>query len=161
MKYDYYSHCAAPEDFRRKYSGLIQRFGIEDQANQHLAFFRDQAVVEALNAASAEVKDCFVSNGFSLTCHDASQQEHSCATDVAKAREMTMAKLKADIAALPNDADWNGFDVDAFFAAAEESPAEKATQVLGAKYADDLKRFVPEGAGRALSHPLSMPAFPA
>ena len=36
------------------------------------------------------------------------QQEFFYPTDVAKVREVTMAKLKADIAALPDDADWNG-----------------------------------------------------
>lgn len=163
MTYDFYMFAATPVEIRQKYSKLLEAFDIEEQAAQQLALFRDPKAVEAIATASDDVRNCFLDAGFGLTSYDRGIRGGGFPAEDTEARAVVMAQLRENLAALPADADWNGFDIDAFLAAADAAEPVKRERKTFAKV---RRAFSPRitlteelnNPGRVLSRPLSTPA---
>lgn len=163
MTYDFYMFAATPVELRRKYSRLLSAFAMEEQAAQQLALFRDPKAVEAIATASDEVRECFLDAGFGLTSYDRGIRGGGIPVEDTEARTEVLDKLRANLASLPEGANWNGFDIDAFLAAADaaEPVARKRRTFAQARRAIrpalQLKA-VDRITSRAISRPLSTPA---
>ena len=119
MKYDFDIFFVVSADMRKRYASLAAMFGVQDLLDRELAIFRDPAATDALLGASECVRDCFVAAGFALNAFNTGVEAGLHFPDSAPGRNLFLSRLKGIVAALPDDADWNGFDIDAFFAAAE------------------------------------------
>ena len=153
MKYDFHLFDAAPLDVQRKFAGIFETFGMTDLARQKVAVFSDPDAVKALGKASSIIRDCFVDHGFNLICHASEVRGSSDTGD----RADLLARLKAEIDALPADVDWNGFDVTAFLAAAE-TPLSAPEPGPAPRPAMRPKPTVSAATNRPLSRPMSAPA---
>lgn len=156
MTYDFDTFSVVPQDFRTRYAGLLARFDIAEQAEQQVSMFRDPAALKALAGAAEEIQQCFVASGFTLECTKSkapfagsAERDHAARADVLK-------RLRTALAGVPDGADWNGFERDAFLAMADagteseaETPAFKTRRVADAAKAIRV---------RVQSRPLSTPA---
>ncbi len=118
MNYDFDMLSVTPKDIQTKYAQTLTRFGMTDMARQKLAMFRDPNTVRALAGASEAVRDCFVASGFALNGFDSgigNGRFHAADEDE---RTEVLERLQANLASVPADAQWNGFDIEAFFDAA-------------------------------------------
>lgn len=163
MTYDFYMFAATPVELRQKYSKLLEAFDIEEQAAQQLALFRDPKAVEAIATASEEVRDCFLEAGFGLTSYDRGIRGGGFPVEDTEARANVLAMLREKLQKLPEDADWNGFDINAFFAAADAAEPVKRERKTFAKVRRAIMpritlADVPSAPERVLSRPLSTPA---
>lgn len=159
MTYDFDMISVTPKDFQRKFARLLARLGLTDQAGEQIAMFRDPHATWALSGASEAVRDCFVSSGFALNCRQSTARAGEFAATDQDARRQVLVRLRENVDALPEDADWNGFDIDAFFAEAyAASPAEETCR----SFADERRAFLPPmpllPAERIRSRALSTPA---
>ena len=163
MTYEFYMFAPTPVDLRRKYSKLLAAFDLEEQADQQLALFRDPKAVEAIATASDEVRDCFLDAGFGLTSYDRGIRGGGFPVEDTEARAEVLQRLRQNIAALPADADWNGFDIDAFLAAAEAAqPVQRERKTFAKVRRAFTPRItlsdVPVAPARTMSRPMSTPA---
>ena len=163
MTYDFYMFAATPVELRRKYSKLLEAFDLDEQAAQQLALFRDPKAVEAIATASEEVRDCFLEAGFGLTSYDRGIRGGGFPVEDAEARAEVLARLREKLAALPEDVNWNGFDIDAFLAAADAAePVKRERKGFAKARRAILPRLKLSEASRVpsriLSRPLSTPA---
>ena len=163
MTYDFYMFAATPVELRRKYSKLLEVFDLEEQAAQQLALFRDPRAVEAIATASEEVRNCFLDAGFGLTTYDRGIRGGGFPAEDTDARADVLARLRENIAALPAGTDWNGFDVDAFLAAADAAePVKRERKGFAKARRAILPRLtlseIHRVPSRVLSRPLSTPA---
>ena len=127
MTYDFDMLAVTPKDFQRKYANLLARFGLTDQAKKQLAMFRDPRTAHALQGASEAVRDAFVASGFAVNAYVTEIGEGRYRAADEAERMCVLERLKSAIDALPEDADWNGFDKDVFFA--EAYAAEPVAEV--------------------------------
>ncbi len=118
MRYDFDIFSVISADVRTRYASLAAMFGIQDLLARELAIFRDPAATDALLGASEGVRDCFVAAGFALNSFETGVEAGLYFPDSVPHRNMVLSRLKGIVAALPDDAEWNGFDIEAFFAAA-------------------------------------------
>ena len=157
MNYDFDVLSVTTDAFQTKYSGLLARFGMAEQARKHYAMLRDPAAIQALAGASQEVRDCFLNSGFGLTGYDSGAGKgHYREADVAL-RELSLARLRRNVERLSRDAGWNGFDIEAFFEAADAAtPAEKVDARFSVSFLST--RSAPRTSNRATTRALSTPA---
>ena len=163
MTYDFYMFAATPVEIRQKYSKLLAAFDIEEQAAQQLALFRDPKAVEAIATASEEVRDCFLDAGFGLTSYDRGIRGGGFPVEDTEGRAKVLNRLRKNLENLPENADWNGFDVDAFLAAADAAePVKRERKTIAKVRRAIMPRItladVPSAPQRVLSRPLSTPA---
>ncbi len=144
MKYDFDMISVTPKDFQTKYAIILGFFGMTEQASEKIAVFRDPHASWALAGASEPIRDCFVASGFALNCRQTNARAGHYAASDADSREQVIARLIENLENLPEDLDWNGFDIDAFFAEARAASPE--TQTASA-YA---------GAGKLIMPPVSL-----
>lgn len=163
MTYDFYMFAPTPVELRRKYSKVLEAFDMEEQTAHQIALFRDPEAVEAIATAPDEVRDCFLDAGFGLTSYDRGIRGGGFPAEDTESRADVLHRLRENIAALPDDTDWNGFDIDAFLAAADAAEPVKRERRGLAKVRKVIRprmavSDMPSVPARVLSRPLSTPA---
>ncbi len=148
MTYDFDILSVVPSEIQSKYAGLFSQFGMTEQAGQQLAMFRDQAVADALAGASEEVKACFVESGFALNRRDSGTGQGKYSASDTPARVRVLERLRRNVEKLPEEVNWNGFDIDTFFA---EAGAAEPVDRVRCSFADVRRTFKPR---------MSIPAAP-
>ena len=107
--------------------------GIEPRPGEQRALFRDPAAVAALQGASNEVKSCLWDGGFGFNVHDSGAGPGRYPALDGPARAAVIERLMENLEKLPEGADWNGFDIEAFaMAALTAKPMETAAAASGA-----------------------------
>jgi len=167
VKYDFDLLLVTPKDLQTKYSGLLERFGLTDQAGQQLAMFRHSETTQALAGACEQVRECFVASGFALNGFDSGLDDNLFDTGDEESRSRILAKLQENVEALPGDVAWNGFDIGDFFVSAygampaprkRKSFGDVRRQVRAPLVLTAARRITPRVLSRPLSRPLSTPA---
>lgn len=159
MKYDFDMISVTPDEFQSKYATLLSVFRMTEQAAEKLAMFRDPMTTWALSGASDEVRECFVASGFALNCRQSTDRAGHYAAKTENSRSEVLERLRQNVDALPDDVNWNGFDIDVFFAVAHAA-APEADQKK-AVFADARPALPPIAlmpADRISSRALSTPA---
>lgn len=82
------------------------------------ARFRDLNAVRFLRGASEEVKNCLLESGFELNVYDSGAGPGYYPASDGPARARVIERLMENLEELPEGADWNGFDIEAFAMAA-------------------------------------------
>lgn len=163
MKYDFDLLSVTSKDFQNKYAGLLGRFGMNEQARQQLAMFRDPETTQALAGACDLVRECFIKSGFALNGFDSGLDDACYVSEDKDARSQILARLQENVEVLPGDVAWNGFDIGDFFVSAYGAvPAPKQRKsfenvrrrVRSPMVLTAARRITP----RVLSRPLSTPA---
>ncbi|MGR3514813.1 MAG: hypothetical protein ACU0GG_18795 [Paracoccaceae bacterium] len=163
MTYDFDLLTTTPKDVQTKYAGLLDHFGMTDQATQSIALFRDPETAQALAGACDAVRACFEASGFAFTSYNDGASDNEYAADDKEARARILSRLQENVEALPGDVMWNGFDIGDFFVAAfgaMPAPRKRKTfadvrrRVRAPMVLTQSKRIFP----RAISRPLSTPA---
>lgn len=131
MLYDFDIFSVISKEDRTRYASLAARFGVQNLLDREHAMFRDPAAATALQGASESVRDCFVAAGFALNAFQTGVEPGAYIPSSGPRRDSVLSLLKGMVAALPDNANWNGFDIDAFFASAETArPTSGAAQIF-------------------------------
>lgn len=93
-------------------------FDPDGRARTRCARFRDLHAVRSLRGASEEVKACLRDSGFELNLYDSGAGPGYYPASDGPARADTIERLMDNLEQLPEGADWNGFDIEAFAMAA-------------------------------------------
>ena len=118
LNYDFDMFSIIPKELQAQYGELFADIGMKEQASQQRALFRDPAAVAALQGASEEVKKCLIDSGFGISVYDSGAGPGRYPAADAPARAQVIEQLMENLEKLPADADWNGFDIEAFAMAA-------------------------------------------
>ena len=114
LTYDFDMFSIIPKELQAQYGELFADIGIKEQASQQRALFRDPAAVAALQGASDEVRKCLLDSGFGINVYDSGAGPGRYPAADAPARAQVIERLMENLEKLPPDADWNGFDIEAF-----------------------------------------------
>ncbi|MEM7753325.1 MAG: hypothetical protein AAF230_07920 [Pseudomonadota bacterium] len=159
MKYDFDMISVTPDEFQTKYATLLSVFRLTDQAAEKLAMFRDPLASWALAGASQEIRDSFVASGFALNCRQTNDRAGEYAAKSKDSRAEVLERLRQNVDALPRDLNWNGFDIDVFFAEAHAAtPATETQKSLGAIRSTVIPPIELLPTDRVRSRALSTPA---
>lgn len=154
VTYDFDMFSVIPKETQRKFSGLFSMFGMTEQARQQVAMFRDPETAAALNGASHEVQACFFASGFALNGYHCRTEEGRYAAADEDGRADVLARLEKNLAMLSADADWNGFDIDAFFAISGAAvPLNEVASFSAQKLLDTAQPLAERVTSRRLSAP--------
>ena len=118
LTYDFDMFSIIPKELQAQYGELFADIGMKEQASQQRALFRDPAAVAALQGASEEVRKCLLDSGFGINVYDSGAGPGRYPAADAPARAEVIERLMENLEKLPPDADWNGFDIEAFAMAA-------------------------------------------
>ena len=160
MNYEFDIVSTIPADIQRKYTGIFERFNMTDIVQKPTAIFREQATVDALFDAPEAIWNCFVDSGFNLLASADGTQNASATLADAEARNQVLDRLKENVAALPEDTDWNGFDIAGVFKAAYPvSDDRKARRFKPVEQSSGLKRMMAV-TSRYMTRPVTTPVSP-
>ena len=118
IAYDFDMCSTLPKGLQPGSGDMFQDIGMFEDTRAQMALFRDPAAVAALRGASDAVRRCLTDSGFGLRVHDSGAGPGQFPQPDEKARMAALGKLRLNLRRLPSDADWNGFDIRAFLAAA-------------------------------------------
>lgn len=118
IAYDFDMCSTQPKGLQPGSGDMFQDIGMVEDTRAQMALFRDPAAVAALRGASDAVRRCLTESGFGLKVHDSGAGPGHFPRPDEKARMAALGKLRLNLRRLPPDADWNGFDIRAFLAAA-------------------------------------------
>jgi hypothetical protein len=114
LTYDFDMFSIIPTDVQARYGDLIAELGVPETLGTQRALFRDASAVEILKGASEAVKTCLMDSGFGLSVYDSGAGCGRYPASDAPARAQVIERLMENLEKLPSDADWNGFDIEAF-----------------------------------------------
>lgn len=138
LTYDFDMFSIIPREVQSQFGDKFQELGVSGQMKAQRALFRDPAAVEALQGASEEVKNCLLDSGFGINVYDSGAGPGRYPASDGPARAQVIENLMENLERLPEDVDWNGFDIEAFAMAAltakpldlsarSDTPARSAT----------------------------------
>ncbi len=149
MTYDFDMLSVIPKETQQKFSGLFSMFGMTEQARQQVAVLRDAEAVAAISGACEAVRTCLAESGVALNGYHCRMEDGGEAV-----RAEFLERLEANLKALPADADWNGFDIDLFFAeAGVATPLNEVASFSTQRMIDKAKPLAARVTSRTLSAP--------
>lgn len=118
ITYDFDMFSVIPKEVQAKFGGMLAELGMTDKMAEQIALFRDPAAVAALQGASDAVKQCLKDSGFGINIYDSGAGAGRYPASDGPARAVVIERLMENLEKLPDDVDWNGFDIEAFAMAA-------------------------------------------
>ena len=118
LTYDFDMFSIMPKEIQERFGDTFKELGMSEQMKEQRALFRDPAAVMALQGASDAVKKCVIDSGFGINVYDSGAGPGCFPPSDAQARMNVLGKLRQNLRQLPPEADWNGFDIDAFMESA-------------------------------------------
>lgn len=118
ITYDFDMFSVMPKDLQAKFGDMFAETGMTEMVKEQKALFRDPAAVAALQGASEEVKQCLWDSGFGINVYDSGAGPGRYPASDGPARGAVIERLLENLEKLPEDVDWNGFDIEAFAMAA-------------------------------------------
>lgn len=128
LTYDFDMFAVVPDDVQARYGDTLAEIGLGRFLDTRIAMFRDPATVAALKGADRKIRDCFLRSQFGLDVYDSGLGAGQFPAEDGPARSAAIERLMSHLEALPEDLNWNGFDINDFaMAAVNAQPAEAAT----------------------------------
>lgn len=118
ITYDFDMFSVIPKDVQARFGDMLAEIGATEMVKEQRALFRDPAAVAALQGASDEVKQCLRDSGFGINVYDSGAGPGRYPASDGPARAQVIERLMENLENLPEDVDWNGFDIEAFAMAA-------------------------------------------
>lgn len=156
MTYDFDLLPIVPNDIQARYCQLFDQIGMADMAAQKVGVFRDPSVAKALSGASEDIRDCFEECGFNLQAYSRPAPLSRDSVRGEQERSKMVERLAQKLTALPDTADWNGFDVQLFLGKTESEGLEQSAQsAFKSVRIAEAAEFI---SSRVNSRPLSRPS---
>ena len=118
LSYDFDMVPLVPRETQAKFAKTFDRLGLMEQISAPRAQFRDASAIAALRGASPEIQRCFLESGFGLDTYDSGAGPGAYYDDDGPSRASVMERLLNQIEVLPENLNWNGFDIAEFAEAA-------------------------------------------
>lgn len=118
ITYDFDMFSIMPKELQTRYGDMFQEVGMSDMMKEQRALFRDPRAVEALQGASESVIKCLIDSGFGINVYDSGAGSGRFPQADEAARMQVLGRLRRNLSQLSPGADWNGFDIRTFLAAA-------------------------------------------
>ncbi|MEQ9041682.1 MAG: hypothetical protein RIE24_25430 [Silicimonas sp.] len=141
LTYDFDMFSVIPKEVQAQVGGMFQELGMTGQMQEQRALFRDPAAVAALQGSSEDVKKCLLDSGFGINVYDSGAGPGRYPASDGPARAQVIERLMENLEKLPEDVDWNGFDIEAFaMAALTAKPVDTVSHSLDALRSDAAVR---------------------
>lgn len=136
QSYDFDMFSVIPKELQAQFGDMFAEAGLGNAMGEQRALFRDAGAVAALQGASEEIKDCFLTSGFGLNVYDSGAGPGRFPPSDGPARAHVIEQLLNNLERLPSSLNWNGFDIEAFAMAAMNA---KPLDTAGAKSFTEMR----------------------